>query len=311
MNKQRHRVFPGLTIAVILFALTPAVTADGQTAGTAKAKTISLGLVSIVFQNEIEEHFQDFVRYVGRRLSSSSEVEGRVLVASTALQLVKLLDQKKVDFYMESPYPTYLINKQGAAVIILRRWKGGMAEYRSLIFAKKNSGTTRLEDLRGKMIAFEDAGSTSGYFLPKILLLKKGFKVTEKPGAAATVAPREIGYIFAPSDRTIIDLVLANQVTAGALSDDDYGALDEKTRAAITILAESETLPRHLVSTRKDLDPSVRKRLTEMLLSMHQDQEGRKILRQTDNTTKFDRLPGGEKLVRRKFIELFRPRGKQ
>lgn len=307
MNKQRHCVFPGLTIAVILFA----VTAAGQVAGTAKAKTISLGLVSIVFQNEIEEHFQDFVRYVARRLSPSPEVEGKVLVASTALQLVKLLDQKKVDFYMESPYPTYLVNKQGAAVLILRRWKGGMAEYRSLIFAKKNSGTTRLEDLRGKMIAFEDAGSTSGYFLPKILLLKKGFKVTEKPVAAAKVAPREIGYMFAPSDRTIIDLVLANQVTAGAFSDDDYGALDEKTRAAITILAESETLPRHLVSTRKDLDPAVRKRLTEILLSMHQNPEGRKILRQTDNTTKFDRLPGGEELVRRRFIELFRPRGKK
>lgn len=311
MKKQRHHVFPRLTIAVILLALISAVTAAGQTLETVKAKTISLGLVSIVFQNEIEEHFRDFARYVARRLSSSLDMEGRVIVASTALQLVKLLDQKKVDFYMESPYPTYLINKQGAAVLILRRWKGGMAEYRSLIFAKKHSGTTRLEDLHGKMIAFEDAGSTSGYFLPKILLLKKGFKVTEKPGPAAKVARREIGYIFAPPDRTIMDLVLANQVTAGAFSDDDYGALDEKTRAAITIFAESETLPRHLVSTRKDLDPAVRKRLTEILLSMHQDEEGRKILRQTDNTTKFDRLPGGEEMVRRKFIELFRPRGKK
>jgi phosphonate transport system substrate-binding protein len=293
----------------MFFVLTPAGRAVGQTVGGAGGKTITLGLVSIVFQNEIEEHFRSLVQYVARRLSA--ETEGRVVVASTALQMAKLLDEKNVDFYMESTYPTYLINKQGAAVLILRRWKGGLAEYRSLIFTKKGGGITRLEELRGKMIAFEDPGSTSGYFLPKVLLFRKGFKLAEKPGPEARVAANEIGYIFESADRTIIEFVLDNQVAAGAFSDDDYGTLNEERRAAITVLARSETLPRHLVSTRKDLDPAVKKRLTEILLSMHQDDEGRTILRQTDNTTKFDRLPGGEAMARRKLIETFRPRGKQ
>jgi hypothetical protein len=42
---------------------------------------------------------------------------------------------------------------------------------------------------------------------------------------------------------------------------------------------------------------------------MDQDDEGQKILRQTDNTTKFDTLPGGEEEFRRKLIDLYRPRG--
>jgi phosphonate transport system substrate-binding protein len=309
MNRQKHHICPSITIAVMFFVLTPAGKAIGQTVGGAGSKTITLGLVSIVFQNEIEEHFRPLVQYVARRLSA--ETDGRVVVASTALQMAKLLDEKNVDFYMESTYPTYLINKQGAAVLILRRWKGGLAEYRSLIFTKKGGGITRLEELRGKMIAFEDPGSTSGYFLPKVLLFRKGFKLTEKPGPEARVAANEIGYIFESADRTIIEFVLDHQVAAGAFSDDDYGALNEERKAAITILARSETLPRHLVSTRKDLDPAVKNRLTEILLSMHQDDEGRTILRQTDNTTKFDRLPGGEAMARRKLIETFRPRGRK
>jgi phosphonate transport system substrate-binding protein len=308
MNNKRHYVFRSLATLTILLTLSPTMTPAGEPAGS-KVKTITLGLVSIAFQDEIEKHFRDFILYVARKLSSSADVEGRVVVASTALQLVKLLDENKVDFYMESPYPTYLINRQGAAVMILRRWKGGLAEYRSLIFAKRDSGITRIEDLRGKMIAFEDPGSTSGYFLAKVLLLKKGFNVTEKPGPDAKVAPGEIGYVFESADRTIIDLVFANQVAAGAFSNDDYGALDEKTRAAIAILAQSETLPRHLVSTRKNLDPAVRNRLTTILLSMDRDEAGRRILKQTDNTTKFDRLPGGEEMLRRRLVELFRPRG--
>jgi phosphonate transport system substrate-binding protein len=192
------------------------------------------------------------------------------------------------------------------ALIILRRWKDGLAEYRSLIFANKSGPVSRLEDLRGKLIVFEDPGSTSGYFLPKMLLLKKGFKVTEKAGPKAKVAPGEIGYFFESTDRISIDYVLSGEAAAGAFSDDDHGALDASKKAAINVLAQSETLPRHLVSTRKDLDPAVRARLIEILLSMHLDDEGRKILQKTDNTSKFDRLPGGEDRVRRKLIDIFR-----
>ena len=47
----------------------------------------------------------------------------------------------------------------------------------------------------------------------------------------------------------------------------------------------------------------------EILLGMHQDEAAKKILQQTDNTTKFDLLPGGEETVRRKLVELYRPRG--
>ena len=59
---------------------------------------------------------------------------------------------------MESPYPTYLVNDvQGVAKLLLRRWKGGMAEYRSLIFTKRNGEINRLEDLRGKVLCFRNS----------------------------------------------------------------------------------------------------------------------------------------------------------
>jgi phosphonate transport system substrate-binding protein len=183
-----------------------------------------------------------------------------------------------------------------------------MAEYQSLIFSNKDSETSRLEQLRGKMIAFEDPGSTSGYFLPKVLLLKKGFKLAEKSALDAKVSPKEIGYVFASTGVNVVNLVLSNRVAGGAFSNDDYGVLDEKRRAAVTILAQTEMFPRHLVSVRKDLDPLVKNHLKEVLLSMHQDEAGRSIMQKTDNTTKFDLLPGGEEMFRRKLVETFRPR---
>jgi hypothetical protein len=46
-------------------------------------------------------------------------------------------------------------------------------------------------------------------------------------------------------------------------------------------------------------------RLTDVLLAMHDDPEGSKILKKTDRTTKFDRLPGGEEVLRKRLLESF------
>ena len=307
-TQRRHPIYQMLGVTALLWFLTSGPAVAAQTAGPVKVKSLSLGLVSAISQKEIEAHFQDFVRYVAGKLGAGAETEGKVVIAPTPLQMAKFLEEKRVDFYMESPYPTYIINKQGAAILLLRRWKSGMAEYRGLIFSKKDGGITRLEQLRGKMLAFEDPGSTSGYFLPKVLLLKKGFKLSEKSRPEAKVGMREVGYVFASTDANVVNLVLSRKVAAGAFSNDDYGALEGTKKADILILAQTDLFPRHLISVRKDLDPKVKNRLKEVLLAMSQEEEGRRIMQQADNTTKFDLLPGGEELVRRRLVETFRPR---
>jgi phosphonate transport system substrate-binding protein len=305
-TRQTRRLAVVYAIATLLFDIILGSHAVGQTPGRVEAKTITLGIVAPINQKEIEEHFHDFVRYVARKLSSAPAIEGRIVVAPTQSGLASLLTERKVDFYMESPYPTYLINNvYGAGKLLLRRWKGGMAEYHALIFTKRDGETKRLEDLRGKIIAFEDPGSTSGHFLPKFFLSRRGFKLSEKTRIEPKVSPGEVGYIFAYSQAKLVDLVLTKQVAAGAFSNDDYATLDERKKSDITILAETDRLPRHLVSVRRDLAPVLANRLEKILLSMHQDPEGQVILQRTDGTTKFDALPGGELAMRQRLLDTF------
>jgi phosphonate transport system substrate-binding protein len=293
-------------IVLFLLNLIHGAHAPGQTPGNLEGKTITLGIVAEIKQQEIADHFREFVRYVAGRISSTSTIEGRVVVTPTPSQLADLLRQKKVDFYMDSPYPTYIINSvQGAGKLLLRRWKKGMAEYQSLIFTKRGSETKRLVDLRGKIIAFEDPGSTSGHFLPKLFLSRMGFKLSEQNGIGARVSPGNVGYVFAYSQEKLVDLVLTKQAAAGAFSNDDYGALDEKKKSEITVIAETERLPRHLLSIRTDMPPALADRLEQILLSMHEDPEGRQVLARTSETTKFDALPGGETVMRRRLLETF------
>jgi phosphate/phosphite/phosphonate ABC transporter binding protein len=295
-----------IAIAAFFYGVTLGSNAAGQTPNRVEVRTLSLGIVSEVNQKEIEGYYRDFVLYVARKLSAAPDVEGKVIIASTPSELAKLLGQQKVDFYMESTYSTYVINDvQGAGKLLLRRWQRGKPEYQSLIFAKRNSGVNRLDDFRGKIIVFEDPESTSGYFLPKFFLLRNGFKLSEKGRLDAGVAPGEIGYFFASSQQKLVDLILTNQAAGGAFSDDDYAKLDEKTKADVTVLAQSERLPRHLVSVRKDMAPALADRLKAILLAMSEDDEGREILQKTGETTKFDMLPEGEEGMRRRLLETF------
>src|SRR5262245_9637465 len=306
VTRQARRLGFVYAIAILLFDIILGAPAVGQTPGGVEAKTITLGIVAPIKEKEVEEHFRDFVRYVARKLAASQPIEGSVVVTPSQSGLANLLAERKVDFYMESPYPTYLINNvYGAGKLLLRRWKGGMAEYYAMIFTKRNSETRRLEDLRGKTIAFEDPGSTSGHFLPKFFLSRLGFQLSEKSRIEPNVAAGEVGYIFAYSQDKLVDLVLTKQVAAGAFSNDDYATLGKTKKSDIRILAETEKLPRHLVSVRKDLDPALINRLERILLSMDQDPEGRLILQRTDGTTKFDALPGGEAAMRQRLLDTF------
>jgi phosphonate transport system substrate-binding protein len=293
-------------VAIFATILVVEILASDQVAAQS-AKTMTLGIVAETHQKEIEQHFQEFVRYVATKLSgSTAPMQGRVVLTTTQSRLANLLREKRADFYMESPHPTFIINNvYGAGKLLLRRWKGGMADYPAAIFTSKSGEPKRLEDLKGKIIAFEDAESTSGFFLPKLFLTKKGFRLSQKAQIDAAVGRDEIGYIFAQSQGKLVDLVLAKKVAAGAFSNDDYATLDSNKKAEVVILAETASLPRHLVSVRKDLPAALAKGLEKTLLSMHQNSEGRSILQKADGTTKFDALPGGELAVRQRLLDTY------
>lgn len=300
------RLLARLAVAAICCGLSTGSNAVGQTSNRLDVKTISLGIVSKAYQKEIEEHYRDFVGYLARKLAATPQIEGKVVIASTPADLAKLLEQQKVDFYMESAYATYVINDvEGTGKLLLRRWQRGKPEYQSLIFTKRNSGVNHLDDFRGKVMVFEDPESTSGYLLPKFFLLRHGFKLSEKGRLDAGVAPEEIGYVFASSQQKLVDLVLSKQAAGGAFSDDDYAKLEEKIKADVSVLAQTERLPRHLVSIRKDMPPALAGRLRAILLAMSEDAEGRKILEKTGETTKFDMLPEGEEGMRRRLLDTF------
>ena len=167
----------------------------------------------------------------------------------------------------------------------------GKSQDQSVIFTRKDSAIARLEDLKGKVIAFEEPFSSAGYFFPKMLLLEKDLRLALKRQGNDPVKPDEVGYIFSHGDSNTIYMVLNGVVAAGATDDQKYFTL-VKSLDSFKIIHETVSFPRQLVSYRADLRAKLVTKIRDILLNMHRSESGKKVLQDLESTTKFEPIPG-------------------
>lgn len=253
------------------------------------ARPINVGSISVEAAAEIKK-FLPLASYLAKELQSEGIDQGKVVVAKTVSQMAGLLREGKVDIFIDSPFPTLAASQLSGSKLLLRRWKKGQGEYHSVIFTRKDSDVNRLEDLKGKMVAFQDPFSTTSYFLPKTMMLQKGLKLALKTDTSESVAPGEVGYVFSIADENIMLWVLRKKVIAGAIDDSGYEKEAKSNLNSLKVIEKSNLVPRHIVSYRADLPPKLVTRIKEILTGMDQSEEGKKALKDFESTSKFDAI---------------------
>jgi len=245
---------------------------------------------------------QEFVDYIAKKLSPLGITEGKILVVEKMQLLARALKEGKVDLFHDSVVPSMVISKWTGSIPILRQWKYGEADYAGIIVVKKNSGIDTLADLKGKIVAFEEPHSTSASVLPRILLEEKKLKLVEikSPG---TVKPDAVGYVYG-EDGSAMNRLITDRVDAATSLDREVKRLKPEVRETIKIIGRTISVPRQIISVRKDLDPKILKALKEVLINMEKDPEGQGVLKRQQGTTNIDEIPPGS-LEHLKYVERY------
>jgi phosphonate transport system substrate-binding protein len=264
---------------------------------------ITVGSVSL---NPTREHeiVGPFARYLAAQLTDVGIGAGRVVVTDSLSKMVTEINQGTVDIFIDSPFPVAFVLENTDARIVVRRWKRGFDSYRSVVFTRADSGVETLNDLTGKVIAFGEPFSTSGFLIPKAAMLSAGLQLDNYEDPAAQVPSDRVGYVFSNDTENTMFWVLKQKVAAGAVNENYYQSLAGNRVDELRILFMSEPVPRNLVCVRGGLEPRVEKALKRVLLEMNQSSEGLEVLWHFEETTKFDRASDVPEEVLAGVIEL-------
>lgn len=244
---------------------------------------------------KLQKDIEPIITYLASRLRDVGIERGEVVPVSNNKTIIRYLREGKIDIVLETPFSAQTYRAGANVTPILLVWRKGEGEYNSFIFARKDSGINRLEDLKGRIIAFEDEGSTSAYFLPKFSMEAKGLNLTKISYADPCVPKDVVGYVFAGSELNISSWVFFKKEGAGVLSCSDWFDQRDNPRAyrkEFKIIYKTQKLPRMLVMVRAGLDERFVARVKEELLNMDKSKEGKEALNEFD-IKKFVALPKG------------------
>ena len=260
--------------------------------GSAIGRTLVIGHISDT-PGETIKIINPFAEYLASQLGDLGIDRGKVLVVDSISEMANKMRNQEIDMYIDSPFPVIAVSRLAEATIILRRWKKGMAEYNSKFVVAMDSPIQSMIDLQGKMIAFEDPASTSGYFLPKAALLAAGLKPKEHIDKTAKVSGDEVGFTFSLNKNNTLLWVASGLVAAGAVGTHELEEFEAKNPHILRVIHETQSVPRNVVSLRKGLEETLGKRIREVLLAMETSEQGQTVLKRYEKTVRFDEIPGG------------------
>jgi len=220
--------------------------------------------------------------YLAKRLSHLGITEGRALIASSNEEMVRLLQRGEGNLLSETVMSAQYFERHGAAELMLHEWKKGAGYYKSLLIVRKNGEIGSIEDLAGRTVAFEDAGSTSGFLVPFAMLREREMRMMRLSGPREKPVANQVGYVFAHAEINIAAWIARGLLDAGAISDKDFNdneRIPPPVREELEVLVESPPILRSVLLVNGRLDAEMKAAIKRILLEADDDEEGRDILK--------------------------------
>jgi len=203
----------------------------------------------------------------------------KVAVPTSYAAVIEAMGTKEADIAWLATYAYILAHDKYGAIVRLSTVRNGLDKYRGQFVSRANSKIKKIEDLNGKIIAFTDAASTSGFIYPSAILQSKGIK------------PKD--YFFAGGHPQAILAVYSGRADAACTfwSPPDKEGIPQDARLKlietypdvldkISIIGYTDWIPNDTVTMRKDLPVAIQDTIVKALLEYVSTEEGKKVMKE-------------------------------
>lgn len=257
-------------LAPIALAITAsAVSLPAAADWTKEYPVVTIGATVTENQAATEARFRPLGDYFKEKFG----VEMRVQQASDYAAVVQALTAGHIQLARlgGSSYAAgYIDSEGGIEPVAVPAELDGTLGYNSVLIVRSDSPYQKLEDLKGKSLAWADPNSTSGYLVPMVSLRSKGIEPKEFFGETVFSGGHEQSVIG------VLNGTLDSAFTWTS-KDDNTGQLrmmidrDMLKREDVRVVWTSPLIPNPLYAVPSDLPADMKKDLEEFFLNLHEE----------------------------------------
>lgn len=237
--------------------------------GSAQAAELSpvrFGLTAVVVREDLQlyDRWAAYLqKHVGRPI--------QFVQTRSYREIMFLLEAGEIEFAWICGYPFVQKRDPDFLDLLAVPVFEGAPLYRSYIIVHRDSSIASLADLEGRVFAFSDPDSNSGYLVPQAMLARTG----HRPENFFRLS------FFTYSHAETIEAVAEGLAEGGAVDSYVWEYL-KKTRPDLTartrVIVRSERFGFPPLVARLGLDPELRDRMAGALIGMNEDTAGRELL---------------------------------
>ena len=229
-------------------------------------KPLIMGLSPIANSEKLIEDTAPLHKMLGDEIGRP--VEG--FIATNYIGVVEALGTGTIDFALIPPFAYILANKKnGTEALLTSIGKHDEPGYYSVLIVRTDSGIEKVEDLKGKKVAFVDPSSTSGYIFPAVILKDHGIDIE-----------KDITSQFAGGHDKALQLLVNGDVDAIGTYEDaitkfakEFPEVTEKVK----VLQKSDLIPGITLVVSSKVDDATKQKIKDAFLKVTSTQEGQDL----------------------------------
>jgi len=234
-----------------------------------KTPTLRVAVAAMISPKETFIYYRELLAYIGQKLG----YDVRLIQRKTYGEINELFPKGQIDlaFICTGPYAVgkKLFGFEALATPVIR----GQPFYQSYLIVHKNSDFQKLQDLKGQVFAFTDPESNTGALVPNFWLTQIG----QKP----LTFFESVTYSYS-HDNSI--LAVAKGLVDGAAIDGHIWEYYNRRKPFYTdmtrVIKKSTPFGSPPLVASAYLSQRLKLQMTQLLISMHDDPEGRRILQE-------------------------------
>ena len=248
-----------------LFSLAAALLVGGALAGPAAAQTsvsdpATLRVALLPDENAatIIKDNQGLKDYLERQLGKKVEL----VVTTDYSSMIEAMRFGRLELAYFGPLSYILAKSKSEIEPFAALMSGGSTTYTSVIVANADKHVDRIEDIKGKDVAFGDPASTSSHLVPRALMLDHGL-----------AAERDYKPHFVGAHDAVAKAVQNGNADAGALSRPIYNSLVERGLVdpkKVKVIGETKPIPQYPWTMRSNLDPQLKEKIRQAFYTLNE-----------------------------------------